>query len=321
MTPLARLRRYALAVGLFACAASVAAQTVATVNGAPITNEQLDRTFNDVLRERKLNIQRMQRPAQARELKIVALDRLIQEELFWQQAQKEGLVVSDAEVDKAVAGSMAKFPSKSAFELQLLRQGTNEQGFRDSTRRLLSADRYADRVVAQRVKVTDADIEAFYKLNSGLFDKPEALKLRTIAIAAPAAQGADARRTARARAEALRQALANGADFAELARERSDDPTRQWGGALDPAPIDKLPEWMRGPAAKLKAGQLSPVIETAEGYHLLKLEERVLAVKVPLAEARQGIYDSLYNSRAREALEAAGKELRAAAKVQMLVTL
>ncbi len=45
------------------------------------------------------------------------------------------------------------------------------------------------------------------------------------------------------------------------------------------------------------------------------------AVKVPLVEARQGIYDSLYNSRAREALEAAGKELRAAAKVEMLVTL
>ena len=48
---------------------------------------------------------------------------------------------------------------------------------------------------------------------------------------------------------------------------------------------------------------------------------RVPAVKVPLVEARQGIHDSLYNSRAREALEAAGKELRAAAKVEMLVTL
>lgn len=321
MTPLARLRRYALAVALFACAASVAAQTVATVNGAPIANEQLDRAFNDVLRERKLNIQRMQRPAQARELKIVALDRLIQEELFWQQAQKESLVASDAEVEKAVAESMAKFPSKAAFEMQLLRQGTDEKGFRENTRRLLSADRYADRIVQQRVKVTDADIEAFYKLNSQLFAKPELLKLRTIAIVAPAAQGVDERRGARVRAESLRQQLATGADFARLARQQSDDPTRQWGGELDPAPLDKLPEWMRAPAAKLKPGQLSPVIETAEGYHLLKLEERVPAVKVPLAEARQGIYDSLYNSRAREALEAAGKELREAAKIQMLVTL
>jgi parvulin-like peptidyl-prolyl isomerase len=321
MRLLACLRRFALAAALFACAAPVAAQVVATVNGAPITNEQLDRGFNEVLRERKLNLTRMQRPALARELKIVALDRLIREELFWQQAQKEGTVVSDAEVEKSVAESMAKFASKSAFELQLMRQGMNEKEFRDSTRRLLSADRYADRVVAQRVKVTDADIEAFYKLNNQLFSKPELLKLRTIAIAAPAAQGVDQRRGARVRTEALRQQLATGADFAQLARQHSDDPTRQWGGELDPAPLDKLPEWMRAPAAKLKPGQLSPVIETAEGYHLLKLDERVPAVKVPLGEARQGIYDSLYDSRAREALEAAGKELRAAAKVEMLVTL
>jgi len=73
--------------------------------------------------------------------------------------------------------------------------------------------------------------------------------------------------------------------------------------------------------AKLKPGRVSPVIETSAGYHLLKLEERVPAVKVPLAEARQGIHDDLYSSRAREAIEAAGKELRAAAKVEMLVTL
>ena len=92
-----------------------------------------------------------------------------------------------------------------------MRQGTDEQGFRDSIRRLLSADRYADRVVEQRVKVTDADIEAFYKLNAQLFDKPEQWKVRTIAIAAPAAQGADARRGARVRAESLRQELAKAA--------------------------------------------------------------------------------------------------------------
>jgi parvulin-like peptidyl-prolyl isomerase len=323
MKPATILHRLALAglLALLACAAPVAAQVVASVNGAPITNEQLDRAFNDVLRERKLNLTRMQRPAQARELKLVALDRLIREELFWQQAQKENLVVSDAEVDKSFAETVARFPSKQAFELQLVRQGTDEKGFRVSIRRLLSADRYADRVVAQRVKVTDADIEGYYKLNAQLFDKPEQWKVRTIAIAAPATQGVNERRGARIRAESLRQELAQGASFDQLARQHSDDPTRQWGGELDPAPLAGLPEWMRSPVAKLKPGQVSPVIETAAGYHLLKLDERVPAVKVPLEEARQGIHDSLYATRAREAIEAAGKELRAAAKVEMLVNL
>jgi len=299
---------------------SAAAQVVARVNGAPIGNEQLDRVFNDVLRERKLNLTRMQRPAQARELKIVALDRLIQEELFWQQAQQENLVVSDAEVDRSYAQTRARFPTPEAFAVQLIRQGTDEKGFRDDIRRLLSADRYADRLVQQRVKVTDADIEGFYKLNAQLFDTPETLKVRTIAIAAPAAQGPDQRRGARIRLEVLRQELLKGGDFEALARQYSDDATRPWGGELDGAPLSGLPVWMRAPLAKLKPGELSNVIETAEGYHLLRLDARVPARKVPLEHARRGIHDSLYSSRAREAIEAAAQELRATAKVEMLVT-
>jgi parvulin-like peptidyl-prolyl isomerase len=318
------LHRIALAIAfaaLVACATPAAAQVVARVNGAPITNEQLDRTFSTVLRERKLNISRMQDPAKARELKRVALDRLIQEELFWQQARKDNVVVPEAEVEKAYAESMAKFPSKQAFELQLIRQGTDENGFRSNIRRLLSADRYAQRVVEQRVKVTDADIEAFYKLNAHLFGKPEMLKVRTIAIAAPATKGADERRSARLRLEALRQELVAGGDFAQSARQHSDDPTRQWGGELDPAPLENLPEWMRGPVAKLKPGAISPVIETPDGYHLLKLDARIPATKVPLEEARQGIHDHLASERGRSALDAATAELRAAAKVEILIPL
>ncbi len=285
----------------------------------PITNEQLDRAFNEVLRERQLNIARMQRPDQARELKGVALDRLIREELFWQQAQKENLVVGDAEVDKSFAETRSKFASKQAFEMQLMRQGTDEQGFRNSIRRLLSADRYVDRVIAQRVQVTDADVESYYRLNAHLFGKPELVKVRTLAIAAPASQSAEKRLAARVRIEALRQELAGGGSFDQLARQHSDDPTRPWGGELDTTPAGGLPEWMRAPVAKLKPGQLSPVIETPAGYHLLKLEARMPAVKIPFEEARQGIHDNLFNVRAREAIEAAGAELRRQAKVEMLV--
>jgi parvulin-like peptidyl-prolyl isomerase len=317
-------RRLTTAMGLAAAlvfAAPLAAQVVARVNGAPITNEQLDRVFNDVLRERKLNLTRMRNPAQARDLKVVALDRLIREELFWQQAQKEQLVVDDATVDASFKETRAQFATQEAFETQLMRQGTDEQGFRVQARRMLSADRYAQRVVDQRVKVTDADIEGFYRLNKGLFEKPEHVRVRTLAIVAPAGQGPDERRAARRRIEALRQEIVKGGDFDALARQHSQDPTRQWGGELDPAPLASLPEWMQGPVAKLKPGEISGVIETAAGYHLLKLDARVPGHKVPLAEARQGIYDYLQGSRAQEALEAAGKELRATAKVEMLVPL
>ena len=317
------IRRLAAAAscGLLFAAAPASAQVVALVNGAPIRNEQLDRAYGEVLKERGLNVSRMQNPAQARDMKRVALDRLIREELFWQQAQKEKLLATDAEVDKSVAAARAGFPTPAAFEMQLLRQGTDEAGFRAQTRRLLSADRYAQHVVDQRVQVTDEDIEAFHKLNAHLFGKPEMVRVRVIEIAAPAGAPESERRAARLRLEALRQELAGGGDFAQTARQHSDHPTRQWGGELDPVPPDGLPAWMRAPVAKLKPGGLSPVIETTEGYFLLKLDARTPAFKVPLAEVRQSIQGHLYSTRGREALEAAGKELRATAKVEMLVPL
>ena len=311
----------ALAVVLLACAFPAGAQVVARVNGAPISNEQLDRTFSSVLRERKLNISRMQNPKQARELKRVALDRLIQEELFWQQARKEGLVIGDAEVEKAFAESLARFPSREAFETQLLRQGTDERGFRDSIRRLQSADRYAQRVVEQRVELTDADIEAFYRANPNLFEAPERWKVRTIALLAPLTRPADERLGTRLRLEALRLQLTQGADFDRVARQYSDDPTRQWGGELDPVPLADLPAWMRAPLAALTPGEISPVIETAQGYHLLKLEARVPASRVPLTQARAAIRDQLQKTRGAEALAQATAELRDAAKIEILMPL
>ena len=306
---------------LLATGVPAAAQTVARVNGAPIDNAQLDRAFHAVLAERKLNLTRMRNPAQARDLKRVALERLIQEELFWQQAQKENLVVGEAEVEKAFAESMASFRSREAFETQLMRQGTDERGFRDSIHRLQSADRYAQRVVEQRVRITDADIEAFYRANPSLFAQPERWKVRTMAILAPSTQPPDERLRARLRLEALRLQLTQGSDFDRLARQHSDDPTRQWGGALDPAPLAELPEWMRAPLAKLKPGELSPVIETTQGYHLLKLEARLPASRVPLAQARPAIRDQLQKTRGAEALDQATAELRAAAKIELLVPL
>ena len=320
--PLLRLARAALAcLALAASAAALAQPVVARVNGAPITQEALDGRYQEVLRERNLHVARMQKPAQARELKQEALDRLVREELFWQQAQAERLVVSDEEVGRAVAASAAQYKTREAFELQLLRQGFTDETFRAHVRRLLSADRYAERVVVAEVKVSDADIAAFYDANPQLFRQPARVRVRRIAIAPVPAADAAQRKAARERIGALRAQLVQGADFDQLARTNSDDPTRQWGGELDAVALDELPEWMRTAIAGLAPGGLSPVIETDAAFYLVKLEQRVPATDVSMDAARAGIRAQLTTSRGLEALERKASELRAAAKVEMLMAL
>lgn len=325
MSDAVSFRRLALASALavlVASAAPAAAQSnVARVNGVSISQEQLDRAFEAGLRARGLNISRMQRPEQARDIKREALDALIRDELLWQQAQRDGVIASDEEVDRTIERARAQARDAAAFERGIARAGFDAAGYRAYVRRMLSAERYAQRIVEQRVKVTDAEIESYYRANPQHFNTPERLYVRTIGIAAPAGQAAAQRRDARTRIETLRQEIATGGDFDRLARQNSDDPTRQWGGALDPAPLDRLPEWMQPHVAKMKPGQLSPVIETSAGFHLLRLDKREPAKSVPLEEARQGIYDHLARERGRKAIDDAASALRAQAKVELLVPL
>jgi len=300
--------------------AALAQVVVARVNGAAITQDALDRRHQDVLRERQINVARLQHPAKARELRREAFDRLLLEELFWQQARAQGLVVDEATLDRAIAATAAQYRTREAFERQLARQGQTEAGYREHARRLLSAERYAESVARGGAQVTDADVEAFYRANPQLFSQPERLRLRRIAVAkGPAAAAGSA--PPRERIEALRAELVAGADFDRLARASSDDPTRQWGGALDPVTVDELDGWMRGAVEGLAPGGLSPVVETESAYYVVRLDARMPAGSVPLEQARAGIREQLAEARGREAIERKVSELRNAASVEMLVPL
>ena len=319
-TPRARRRRWrlaAVAAALLAAGVATAQVQVARVNGVAITAEAMDRVVDQLMKARQLNIARMQRPGQLREIKQEALDSLIRDELLWQQARRDGLVVGDIEVARAVAQTRARFKTPEAFERQLVREGHDERSYREYVRRMLSADRAAQALVEAGVAVSDADIEAFYRANAAQFSRPAQLRLREIMIRAPAA-GAE-RADARRRIDEVRAQLVAGEAFDALARRVSDHPTRQWGGELDPVARGQLPPALEAVAFALQPGELSTVIETEAGFHLLKLEARVPAVLRTLADVREGIREHLVQQRGHEVLQREVAALRARNNVELLL--
>jgi len=298
----------ALALG---SASSAAQAIVARVNGVAITLEQLDRGFEANLRARGLNIARMQRPEQVRDLKREALDTLIRDELLWQKAQRDGTVASDQEVDRAIGRGVEQARSREAFERGIARAGFDEDGYRRYVHRMLSADRAAQALVQAKISVTDAEIEQFYRDNAQRFHRPEQLRLRVLQVrAAPGA---------RERIEALRARLEKGEAFDALARRESDHPTRPWGGAMDPVARGQLTGPLEAAAFGLQRGELSGVVEAPGGLYVLKLEERMPEATVPFAAARERIREHLAQDRGREALEREMAALRAASKVEILM--
>lgn len=311
--------------------AQAQAMLAARVNGVGITFELLDRQFEDLLRERNIHIARMQNPARARDLKREALDRLIRIELLWQEARRVGLVAGDDEVDRVLAETRGRFRSPDQFDRRIVLSGFNATTYREHTRKLLSGDRYAQSVVEREVRVEAADVEAFYLANPGLFKRKEQVKLRQILIAAPAATTAPAnpevdgagftRARARQQIEALRARILAGESIDTLARQFSDDPTRQWGGEMDPFGRGEQAPEIEAAAFALAPGEVSEVIDSPAGLRILQLEQHVPGVTLTLAEVDEPVRQHLRSTRGKEALDREVARLRTTGKVDVLAPL
>jgi peptidyl-prolyl cis-trans isomerase SurA len=121
------------------------------------------------------------------------------------------------------------------------------------------------------VLVTDQDI-SLDLANEGAFDQAE-YRVSHILVAVPDGASGDARTKARAKAEALLKKLQGGADFAQVAIASSDGQQALAGGDLDWRAGSNLPELFAGAVQKMKVGDLSPILENAPGFHILKLTD------------------------------------------------
>ena len=145
----------------------------ARVNGAGISNEALERSFQEYLQESKVNLASVRNPERAKALRREALDLLIDQELAWQAAQKENSLATEAEVDEAVGAMRAKFRSEQAFASKLAVEGYTGASYREHLRRLVSARKYLDRIAASAPGVGDGEIHAFYAANPDKFTVTE----------------------------------------------------------------------------------------------------------------------------------------------------
>jgi parvulin-like peptidyl-prolyl isomerase len=307
----------ALALG----AAQAQAILAARVNGAGIPQQQLERSFDEELKQRKLNLLQIRNPERLKQMKRAVLDRLIEQELFWQQAQAAGTVASPQEVEQAFQSTLAQFKSKEAFERRLLAEGYTPESYRVLVKKQVSGTKYANSVGARESAVTDAEVHQFYLDNPDKFKRPSMVRARHIFIGVPAAASQQDRAARRAVAEQVLKSARAGEDFAQLARQHSEAPTRQWGGEMDPVARGQLAKPLDDAAFALAVGQVSGIVSTPEGFHILKVEEVAAAVTVSEAQARAQIRGFLEQTRANAAIEKEAERLRSGGKVDILLPL
>jgi peptidyl-prolyl cis-trans isomerase C len=286
----------------------------ARVNGTPIYRKSVREVVQGVLTVQDSEPD----PAAIGKLADDALDSLIALELLFQESQVRGVTVSDAAVDEEIARSRRGFPNAQAFDKALRVKGMTEADLRRDTQKTMAVNRLLEGIVWKDVRVAPEQIKDFYERNREEFKHPAQIRASHILISLPENASAADRDTAQKRAAALLAALQGGADFAQLARENSQDPgSASRGGDLGYFAKGDMVEAFEAQAFALAPGQLSAVVTTPYGLHIIKATDRRGAGYESLDDVRERITAVLIKlERERRQAELIA-ELRKKAKIEL----
>jgi peptidyl-prolyl cis-trans isomerase SurA len=263
----------ALALGLATLAASAGQpldRIVVVINDGVVLQSEVDRAM--AMGKRQLAERKIALPPDE-VLRAQVLERLVLTRVQTQRAQEAGIRVDDRELNE-VLGNLA---TQNKMTLQQFAEAVRKEGMeylalREQVREEIIINRLRAREIDQRVLVTDQDIDLFLA-NQSRMDQTE-YRVSHILVAVPDGASSEARIKARAKAESLLKRLQAGEDFAQLAIANSDSQQALQGGDLEWRAGGNLPELFANAVAKLKKGELSPVLENASGFHILKLTDQ-----------------------------------------------
>lgn len=316
----ARAIAFAAAVFLIAGAAPAQVGAVgiaARVNGVEITHAAVERNFEEYQRDNQVNIGAIRYPDRVTKMRHEVLEQLIDKEILWQAAKATQQIASDAEVEAALQQVRGQFSSDSEYLTRLAIEGFDPDSYREHLLRLLSARKYVASIT-DNVNISDADVHEFYVANPDKFQLPEGVRARHILLKLARDADEESRRAVFDKAQQLLQQLQDGADFADLATRESQDSSASGGGDLGYFPRGKMVQPFEEAAFALQPGEMSGIVESPFGLHIIKVEDHQAAQTVPESAARERILGHLKELRSQQAFADELAALRANADIEIM---
>jgi parvulin-like peptidyl-prolyl isomerase len=280
--------------------------TAATVNGKAIKMEDVERAVKQQAQGQESKLS----PLELAGARLQVLQTLIEQEVMFQKAEKEGVVPKDedvaAEINKQKVESRL---SAEEFDRQMSQAGLSEASYREQVRRGMAIKALVDKVTGRIETPKENEIDAFFKGNPEMFVKKRGVRLAAIVVdPANGGQGDTTTDAASAQLkvnEILGRLQQPGSDFAALAREYSEDPSKFQGGDLGFLTEDELkqsyPQLVEGfMNPQFTVGRITNAVPIGGKAYIFKLQERVekeenLTLESP--QVRPQINEMLVNNR------------------------
>ena len=290
-------------------------QPAASVNGKTITKGQYEREL-DIFQKRAAQQGRQLSAADLTMVKSEILENLINAEVLYQHSQKVGVKVDDQAINEQVASIKKRFPDEPAFKKALAEMQVSEKEIRGQIQRGLAINQLLDDQVRQKIEITEVESKKFYNNNPNLFKQPEQVKASHILVkVAPGAEETQ-KKQARGKIEMVQKKVGQGEDFGALAKTYSEGPTATREGDLGFFRRGQMVKPFEDAAFSMKVGEVSDIVQTQFGYHLIKVTDKKSPRTVGYDEVQLKLEQHLKKEKEKSAIQAYIDNLKKSAEIK-----
>lgn len=299
---------------------------IVTVNGNTIKEKDLAPEINKQIGMQMQRMAGMGWPMNNETVAMLAdqmrdqiVDMMVEKELIREQLKANKIEIKDADIDARFDEMVKKSGQKlEEVEAMLAKQGATikdvkeQVGFQLGIEKLYQAD-------ASYKAVTDADVNTFYTDNPQYFQQPEKVQASHILIKVDEKADEATKKAAKDKAAEILKKVKAGGDFGTLAKENSDCPSKDRGGDLGLFGRGQMVGPFEQAAFSMKVGDISDIVETQFGYHIIKLTDKKAPKTETLAEATPQITEYLKGQGFNRFMTTYNKDLKDKAKIEWSV--
>ena len=299
-----------------ALAVTEAKAIAVTVNGIDILESEVEKLVRPQL-DAMAKQNRQLPPNVAGQFRRHAMEQLIRERLLDGKIEQAKIVITDEEVMSQIEEIVsAQGLSLVEFVQTVERNGHGIEEVKQDLRKRLARNKFMQTQWAGKINVTEDEAKKFYDENPKKFDVPELVRVSHILITSePGGDPNEAKAKAKAKTQDLLEQIRDGADLAELAKIHSVCPSAPNGGDLNFFPRGEATPAFDKVAFELEVGQISDVVETEYGFHIIKATDRKDPGVITFEQAREKIIEQLTDEKQSEFTDEYLKKLKAEAEI------
>jgi len=281
----------------------VEAKVLAKVGDVEITSDKVDEVFN----RQKMMLQSQGRsmpPQMEQAMRERVLDEMVSIEVMLRDAKERKVVVPDEEIDAIYNQEVAKAGGEEQFNLRLMQIGKTTEDFKKSIREYMVIQKLLETVTSEIPEPTEDEVKKFYEKDKKMFNKPESV--HALHILKKVAKDAPPEKVAEVEAEMkkiLKLAKKKKADFGELAKEHSECPSAAKGGDLGFFSAGQMVKEFEDAAFSMKVNQISDLVRTQFGFHIIKVLEHTKAEEAKFEEVRDNIVKMISDQNRQVAIQ------------------